>query len=93
MIPIVFASGWSFLISSSCGSTGSLSETPVMLPVVRPASPGSVMALNTTGMFLSSAAAYQAVAEGVAMAHISATFLEEKLLAICVAVALSNEAF
>ena len=51
------------------------------------------MAVNTTGMFLSSAAAKQAVADGVAMATISATFVAEKFWAICAAMALSKPAF
>ena len=93
MMPMVVASGCSLRIRSSWASTGSLSLVPVTLPSTSLASTGSVMAVNTTGMSLSSAAAKQAVAEGVAMAHMMATLFAEKFWAIWDAMALSKPAF
>ena len=64
-----------------------------MLPESSFAPIGSVMAVKTTGMSLSSAAAKQAVAEGVAIATIISTFSAEKVAPICVAMLSSNPAF
>ncbi|MPN08955.1 hypothetical protein SDC9_156243 [bioreactor metagenome] len=64
-----------------------------MLPLSNFAFTGSVIAVNITGIFLSSAAAKQAVAEGVAIAHIKATLFAEKFCAICVVMLSSKPAF